>query len=69
MAESINPTATSIIEEAKDAAKKELTDAAKRQLEAKYRELHAAQLIVANIEREIDDIELEITQKFHTVGK
>ncbi len=58
-------TAKGILSDAKAEIVKEKVEKAKRKLIAKLRELDSAKEVVKNIEREIEDLELEITQEFN----
>ena len=52
----------SVRERAEAEVRIETEEKAVKLLKAKLKELHAAETIVANLKREIDDLELEIEQ-------
>lgn len=56
------PTAKEAITKARNEIAKEKFDSSVKKLKAKLRELDAAQVVVANIEREIEDLETAIEQ-------
>ena len=56
------PTAKEAITKARNEIAREKFDSAVKKLKTKLRELDAAQIVAANIEREIDDLEQAIEQ-------
>ena len=58
----MNEVASAAIERAKKEVQKENIDRAVDELKVKYRELERAKTVVANIERELKELELRISQ-------
>lgn len=56
-----------IFEQAKDELKEELMKDAKEKLKSKMKQLHSAELVVANVKRELADLELEISDKINAI--
>lgn len=57
-----------IIQQVKDELEAELVEEAKDELKVKLKQLHAAKLVVANLEREVADIQTEIEDKFRELS-
>ena len=58
-----NAVVEKIIQEAKDEVNKEVLEKAKKEMKERLRELSRANKLVANIEREIEDLELKLQQE------
>lgn len=56
-----------IVELAKDELKADLVKEAKEKLKSKMKSLHAAKQVVANLERELADLENEISDKMDAI--
>lgn len=56
-----------IAEQAKDEMKEELLADSKNRLKAKMRSLYNAKQVVTNLERELADLELEISDKINAL--
>lgn len=56
-------TVSDIFTEAKNEVLEEIREDAKRRIKRKMKELNAAEKVVANIKREIEELKLEISQE------